>query len=204
VQQWIPGNADQIVVLGGYVRHGGELVDYFTARKLVQSPDDFGTGCVVESEEIPEIIEPSRRLFKALEYQGMAEVEYKYDGASGEYRLIEINTRHWDWHRLGGASNVNLSWVAYRDLIGQLQTCRSPRITRAKWIAEDALTLYLLRAVYRRRVRLGDLLRKLSGRRVYAVSDWSDPCPGLHYCFREFLPDLVKSGFKRIFGDHIP
>jgi len=200
-QQWIPGGADQIVVLGGYVRHGGVLVDYFTARKLIQSPEDFGTGCVVQSEEIPEIIELSRRLFKTLEYEGMAEVEYKYDNASGEYCLIEINTRHWDWHRLGAASDVNLSWVAYCDLIGEVQACRSPRITHAKWIAEDALTLYLLRGLYRRRVRLGDFLRKLSGRRVYAVAAWSDPRPGLHYCFREFLPDLVKAASNRFFGD---
>jgi D-aspartate ligase len=197
VQQWIPGASDQIVVLGGYVRSGGELVDYFTARKLVQSPDDCGTGCLVESEPIPEVIALSKRLCRALSYEGMAEIEYKYDGESREFRLIEINTRHWDWHRLGSASGINLSWTAYCDLTGRPLDSQPRPVARAKWIAEDALLIYMLRAVYRRRLRVGDVWKKLSGRRVYGISDWNDPWPGFRYGLREFLPDLAKS-FLRI------
>jgi predicted ATP-grasp superfamily ATP-dependent carboligase len=199
VQQWIPGGSDQIVVLGGYVRQNSELDAYFTARKLVQSPDDFGTGCLVESADIPEVVELSRRLFKALNYRGMAEVEYKHHPASGEYYLIEINTRHWDWHRLGSVSGINLSWTAYSDLIGQEAETRPMRTARGKWIAEDALLVYLLRAIYHRRIRPGDLVRKLAGPRVYAVSAWNDPRPGLRYGFLEFLPSLAKAGLQNIF-----
>lgn len=197
VQQWIPGSSEQIVVLGGYVREGGELVDYFTARKLVQSPDDCGTGCLVESEPIPEIIELSQRLCRALEYQGMAEIEYKYDSESREFRLIEINTRHWDWHRLGSASGINLSWTAYCDWTGRPLDSQPKQVAHAKWIAEDALLIYMLRGLYRRRLRVRDVWKKLSGRRVYGIFDWNDPWPGLRYCLREFLPDLAKS-FLRI------
>jgi D-aspartate ligase len=157
VQQRIPGSSDQIVVLGGYVRSGGELADYFTARKLVQSPDDFGTGCVVESEQIAEIIALSKRLCRALDYEGMAEIEYKYDSESREFRLIEINTRHWDWHRLGSASDINLSWTAYCDLTGRSLDSQPRPVTRAKWIAEDALLIYMLRGLYRRRLRVRDV-----------------------------------------------
>jgi len=196
-QEWIPGSSDQIVVLGGYVRSGGELVDYFTARKLVQSPDDFGTGCVVQSEQITEIIALSKRLCRALDYEGMAEIEYKYDCEAQEFRLIEINTRHWDWHRLGSASDINLSWTAYRDLTGRSVDSQPRPVARAKWIAEDALLTYMLRGLYRRRLRVRDLWKKLSGRRVYGISDWNDPWPGLRYCCGEFLPDLAKS-FLRI------
>jgi D-aspartate ligase len=200
MQEWISGNAEQIVVLGGYVRAGGELAQYFTARKLVQSPDDFGTGCLVESVEIPEIVELSRRLFRGLGYEGMAEVEFKHDSVSGEYRLIEINTRHWDWHRLGSASGINLSWTAYCDLVGRDTGSEPRRTLSAKWIAEDALFVYLLRALYRRRVRISDVVHKLSGPRVYAVSSWSDPQPGLRYWVQEFLPGLAKSCWQGFFG----
>lgn len=197
VQQWISGSSDEIVILGGHVRKGGELLDYFTARKLVQSPDDCGTGCLVASEPIPEIIELSKRLCRALEYQGMAEIEYKYDRESREFRLIEINTRHWDWHRLGSASGINLSWTAYCDWTGHSLDSQAKPVARAKWIAEDALLIYMLRGLYRRRLRVGDVWKKLSGRRVYGISDWNDPWPGFRYGLREFLPNIAKS-FLRI------
>ena len=119
VQEWIPGGTENIVVIGGYVGADSEPLAYFTARKIVQSPDEFfGTGCIVRSEDIPELLEPTQRLWKALDYRGMAEVEYKFDPRSKEFKLIEINTRHWDQHELGRASGVNLSWTAYADLSG--------------------------------------------------------------------------------------
>src|SRR5206468_7815766 len=138
VQEWIPGTADQLMIVGGYVTGNSEPLAYFTARKIIQSPDDFGTGCLVESCDIPELVEPTLRLWRALDHQGMAEVEYKYDLRTGEYKLIEINPRHWDWHQLGRASGVNLSWTAYCHLTGRPMTPTRTPIVRAKWIAEDA------------------------------------------------------------------
>jgi D-aspartate ligase len=200
VQQWIQGSAEQIVICGGYVSHGGEPLAYFTARKQVQSPDDFGTGCLVESMDIPEIVPLTRRLWKSLRYEGMAEVEYKQDKNSGKYYLIEINTRHWDWHGLGGASGINLTWTAYCDLTGRLRDQVQMPILRAKWIAEDALLMYLLKALCRRQIGLGDLRRKLSGHRIYSVFAWNDPLPALRYWLFVILPDLAKSMFKKIGG----
>ncbi|MGE5207038.1 MAG: hypothetical protein ACM3PW_15605, partial [Chlamydiota bacterium] len=65
LQEWIPGSAEQIVVCGGYIGENSEPLAWFTARKIVQSPEDFGTGCVVASEPIPELFELSRRLCRA-------------------------------------------------------------------------------------------------------------------------------------------
>src|SRR5271166_1799032 len=183
IQRWIPGSAEQIVVCGGYVSRGGEPLAYFTARKLVQSPDDFGTGCLVESREIPEIVQLTRHLWQSLRYEGMAEVEYKQDKDSGKYYLIEINTRHWDWHGLGRASGINLTWTAYCDLTGRAQGSTQQPIVRAKWMAEGALLIYLLKALYHRRIGLADVWRKLSGRRIYSVFAWNDPIPWLRYWF---------------------
>jgi D-aspartate ligase len=198
VQQWVPGAADQIVVLGGYVQNGGDLTQYFTARKLIQSPDDFGTGCVIESQPIPKIVTLSERLCRALRYEGMAEIEYKYDQKSQQFLLIEINTRHWDWHRLASASDINLSWTAYRDLTGHPLERGWKRTARAKWVAEDALFIYALRALSRRQIRLRDLWRTLAGPRIYGVLDWRDPRPALRYCFLRFLPDLAKALFLNL------
>lgn len=198
VQEWIPGGVDQIVVLGGYVGDNCELLSYFTARKILQSPDDCGTGCIVRSEPINEIVGPTKRLFRALRYQGMAEVEYKCDARTGEYKLIEINTRHWDQHQLGDASGVNLSWVSYCYLTGRSIPASTGSVAVATWIAEDALLLRLLRSIFHPDLRVPHLRAKLSGPRMYSILAGRDPLPFVRYFCATVLPDLPLKAARRL------
>jgi D-aspartate ligase len=198
VQEWIPGPADQIVVVGGYVGEGFELLAHFTARKILQSPDDCGTGCIVRSEPIPDILEPTRRLFHALRYQGLAEVEYKFDSRTGEYKLIEINTRHWDQHQLGDASGVNLSWVAYCHLTGRSVPEAEGPVVLATWIAEDALLMRLIRSVFHPELRTAHLRTKLSGPRMYGVFVANDPLPACRYFIGAIIPDLTRKALLSV------
>jgi predicted ATP-grasp superfamily ATP-dependent carboligase len=198
VQEWIPGNTENIAVLGAYVGEDSRPLACFTARKIVQSPDDFGTGCVVRSEEIPELLEPSMRLWRILGYRGMAEIEYKRDSRTGKFLLIEMNTRHWDQHRLGGASGINLSLTAYRHLSGQ-QVEPMHTVTKcATWIAEDSLLFYSLRAIYRGELRLGRLRQQLSSPRIYGIFSWGDPWPFVRYMFSVVLPAIAKQAFRKL------
>jgi D-aspartate ligase len=199
VQEWIPGGTESIVVIGGYVGADSEPLAYFTARKIVQSPDEyFGTGCVVKSEDIPELLEPTRRLWQALNYRGMAEVEYKFDSRSQEFKLIEINTRHWDQHELGRASGVNLSWTAYADLVGiETQSTRVPNVETA-WIGEDALIHHVLEGLYRGKIKLGKLRKQVRGPRIYGTFSWRDPWPFMHHCATVTLPTLGKQFLRTL------
>ena len=197
VQEWIPGSTNQIVILGGYVNEASAPLGYFTARKLIQSPDDFGTGCLVENAEIPALLEPTERLWRALRYQGMAEVEYKLDARTGEFRLIEINTRHWDWHELGVASGVNVTWIAYCHLTGKPVVPVYPKSVPTKWIAETDLFYYLVRSAYHRELPLRKLWRDLSGRRMYSILAWKDPLLFLRHWFGDYLPALWKQVVKK-------
>jgi D-aspartate ligase len=198
VQEWIPGSAERIVVLGGYANENSDLLAHFTARKQLQSPDDCGTGCVVQSGPIPQIVEPTRRLLRALQYQGMAEVEYKHDFATGEYKLIEINTRHWDQHALGLASGINLTWVAYCDLTGRHVSPSNLPVLYADWIAEDALLVRLIRSIFNPSLRTPGLWRKLSSRQVYGIFSARDPVPFFRYLLGTLLPNLLKTPVAKL------
>jgi D-aspartate ligase len=201
VQEWIAGSNEKIVILGGYIGDDGKPVAYFTARKLVQSPEDFGTGCIVEVVDLPQIWEPTVRLCRALNYRGIAEVEYKKEEGTGEYKLIEINTRHWDWHRLGMANNVNVSWAAYCDLTGQKYVSERPsKLGASKWIADDATLSYFLAGVYNRQIQMKSFFKKLSGRRQYGIFDWSDPAPFLY----NFLTTTIGATSKQIARKLLP
>jgi len=192
VQEWISGGTDNIVIAGAYVGKNSQPLAYFTARKIVQSPDDFGTGCIVRSEDIPDVLEPTMQLWKALGYRGMAEVEYKRDPRTGKLLLIEMNTRHWDQHALSRASGLNLSWTAYCDSIGMEVLPVQIRTVRATWIAEDAMLTYILQGIYHRNFKPGMLSSQLSGPRTYGIFSWRDPWPFVRYFFTGMLPTIIK------------
>src|SRR5262249_32326279 len=173
VQEWIPGSTKDIAIMGAYFGQNSEALGYFCARKLVQEPDDFGTGCVVQHVALQEIVQPSLRLCKSLGYRGMAEIEYKRDEKTGEHKLIEINTRHWDWHQLSHMSGVNLTRVAYSDLTGHKLDASTPARTGGKWVAEDTLLLHSAAGIYNRRLTLRTVFRQVSGPKIFGIFKWA-------------------------------
>jgi carbamoylphosphate synthase large subunit len=59
------------------------------------------------------------RLLRALRFHGISQVEFKRDPRDGRYKLMEVNPRLWQWHGLATATGVDLTRIAYLDLIGQ-------------------------------------------------------------------------------------
>jgi predicted ATP-grasp superfamily ATP-dependent carboligase len=210
VQEWIPGGVENLVVFGSYCRSGGEVECYFTGRKRLQYPALYGTGVVVESHPTPEIISISKRLLGELEFQGVSEIEYKYDSRDGSYRLIEVNPRHWDQHRLGTACGVNLSEAAYFDSVGEPANPRVQKGPPKKWIAEYDFALYFLRCLTGRAGGVSEIFQLFSGPKVYAVCDGNDLKPGfrLGVSLVQGLFTMAKEWFvglgKKVVGNRAP
>src|SRR5205823_4324969 len=102
LQEMVPGGDQQLWIAACYMDRNGRLTAGFTAQKLVQVPEAFGTGCIVQTQERPGLLEAAAGLLEKIGFTGVAEVEFKQD-AAGVYQLIEINSRPWDQHRLGHA-----------------------------------------------------------------------------------------------------
>ena len=215
LQEYIPGDDSDIVVCCCYIDEDGESIGHFTARKLRQNPPLIGTGSVVEATEVAPVIAPSVELLRAFAYSGLAEVEYKYDKATDTYFLIEINPRHWDQHELGNLVGVNLTWLAYANMVGLRPSRVGPSYgagRRYKWIAESELVQGIARNLWlelaslsgsERRFgrRLGVLARTygearnlIKGKRIFAMSRLRDPLPGILTCFQ------ILGNFLRILG----
>jgi len=201
VQELVPGGDDQIYVLGSYLSAASEPLAYFTGRKLVQMPPQFGTGCLVESVRLEELELSTFRFLKVLGYYGISEVEYKKDPNDGTFKLIEINPRHWDWHRLGTKCGANLSYIAYRDLTGEsIERSYVGSVAGVKWIAEQEFFLFVVQGfkdglTWRR-------IRELAkGGGEYGSFSWGDPLPFLIYLlqFLTFLFAVLKRRLLRAF-----
>jgi predicted ATP-grasp superfamily ATP-dependent carboligase len=218
MQEYVHGSDTDICVCCCFVDEKHELRTFFTARKLRQNPPLFGTGCAVETVDIPEIVPITQRLLSACRYTGLAEVEFKRDAATNTWYLIEVNPRHWDQHEIGAHIGVNLSRVAYQEITGcnlppQPQTRRPAQL---RWIAETEALMLILRHTYMqfqqnrngsetfiqrlRRAALAtvsEIAFLLKGRKVFAIFSRRDPLPGIFLCFRTIRE------LSEIFARHI-
>jgi predicted ATP-grasp superfamily ATP-dependent carboligase len=132
---------------------------------------------VVVSRELPELLAPGRRMLRALDFHGFANIEFKRDPRDGQYKIIEVNARHNLSALLAVRCGVNFPLLQYRHLVhGELPDqpqCRQG----VYWIdvtrdAKDAMS-YLRRAGY----SVGRFLRPYLAPHVTAVWDVRDPGP---------------------------
>jgi predicted ATP-grasp superfamily ATP-dependent carboligase len=200
LQEYVAGDDCDIVVCCCYINRRSELLGYFTGRKLKQSPPYVGTGSIVEATEVSAILAPAVELLKSFGYAGLAEVEFKYDKSADRYALIEVNPRHWDQHELGTLVGVNMSWIAYSDLVGRSIAPVKPVYApgrQYKWIAEreliDAVVRSLRSEVKTTRASRGwlrgsyaalkkvlpDVVRLLRGSKMFGILRIGDPLPAM-------------------------
>jgi D-aspartate ligase len=119
IQEVVPGKADRLYTLGSYLNRAGEPLAMFTGRKLRQNPRDFGSCRIGESCPAPEVAELGLRLLRALGFWGISQVEFKLDPRDGQFKLMEVNARSYQWQHLSTACGANLAHTAYCDALGQ-------------------------------------------------------------------------------------
>jgi len=197
VQEYIEGKDTNLVIFGSYINPHTGMISYFTARKLLQYPANSGTGIIVESCVVHDIIKQSIALLRQLNYSGISEIEYKYDERKGVYALIEINPRHWDQHTLGSSVGVNLSQTMYSDMSGLKFPFNTQYNQTIRWIADDGYFSSLLNSFRKRDYPLSVLIRILVGRKIFAVFHRKDLRPAIHL-YKQMLAE-----YRKIFCNHV-
>jgi D-aspartate ligase len=119
VQEWIPGGDEQLYFLGAYLSSAYAPLGMFTGRKLRQLPPGIGTTRVGESVAAPEVEDLGLRFLEGIGCYGLSDVEFKLDPRDGLFKLMEVNPRLGQWHGLATAAGVDLTAIAYRDLVGE-------------------------------------------------------------------------------------
>jgi len=177
LQEVIPGGDDELYTVGSYLDERSRPLGVFTGRKLRQHPRTFGTARFAESLWIDDLATAGLRLLAEMHYHGVSQVEFKRDPRDGGYKLMEINARHWLWHSLAAACGVNLSYVAYRDAIGDPFV--APRqIDGRRWILTLKDVMDSTHEVARGELSPVRWAASLGGTRVDGVMSLRDPLPG--------------------------
>jgi predicted ATP-grasp superfamily ATP-dependent carboligase len=176
VQERIPGNGESQFSFCG-ICSGGKVTDSLVAKRRRQFPIDFGNASTfVETTEQCVVESGGRSFLESIGFDGMGEVEFKYDTRDGKYKILDVNSRPWGWHTLGKAAGVDFSYLLWRQRVG-LPAPAASECRAAAWIREITDAAAILKA-YNRPAEIKVLLKAIRSRRLtFATFGFLDPIP---------------------------
>ena len=181
----------------------GEVVASFQHRRLSENPPSGGVAVVAVSEVVDAtLLAHATRLLRALEWDGLAMVEFRHDVETGETALMEVNGRLWGSLPLNTAAGVDFPLYAWQLSQGMVPAPPSsyPVGLRVRWTAgsleraghafaelpEDRISF---------RNALGQLIKDFAPGTRSAMWSWRDPRPAVQevlHVLSRWLKDAVK------------
>ncbi len=178
VQELIPGDGEAQFSFAALCS-GGQVIASLAARRARQWPVDFGVASsYVETIAGRAVEDAGTRLLRAMNYTGIAEIEFKFDRRIGKYKLLDVNPRVWGWHSIGPRAGVDFPYLLWRMVHGlPVEEVRGR--TGVRWIrfGTDVLASYQL--LRRGRLSVGAYLQSLLGNPEPALLAADDPMPPL-------------------------
>jgi len=196
VQEIIEGGDGSLHAYLGCFDSSGNEVAHVVKRKLRQHPPDFGDGSIDETCECEEVRILGMKLLAAMDYRGLAGIEFKKSSRDGTFSLIEINPRSVSTNQLTIASGVDFPWLAYQLARGEPVNASAPYRRNLRHVNEERE----LRAFYirwkRKEQSLLAWLRSIVTADSYSLWDRGDPRPFVSAMSGVFFGDLKR----RLFG----
>lgn len=188
IQEIIPGDGLRQYSYCAFFKNG-KAHSTLMARRMRQHPREFGRAATyVETVDVPELEELSRRLLSYIDFYGLVEIEFKQDPRDGQYKLLDVNARAWGFHGLGQAAGVNFPLILFADQLGMTMEPRRAEaglgwlrlLTDVPVAATDLLQGHL---------KLSDYLSSLQNTCAESVFCAKDPLPW--FAEAVLLPYLV-------------
>jgi len=192
--------------------HNGEVIALFQHRRLKELPATGGVSVLAVAEELDRgLVEQSVRLLRALEWEGVAMVEFLLDRATGTANLMEVNGRYWGSLALAVHAGVDFPFWQWQVIHGQTPDVSRPyrRGLRARWLTGDLLRLHEIlfeSGGGRGFQRWSDLIRFVTDFRPFGKDmlwQWSDPRPALSELTRE-MRHMVARPVKNLLSRLLP
>lgn len=96
-----------------------ECVAFFSHERLKQYPNSGGPSTWCRSIYQEDLIIKSITLLKALQWVGVAMVEWKEDTCDGGYKFMEVNPRFWGSLELSSRCGINFPQLYVRQALGE-------------------------------------------------------------------------------------
>ena len=184
VQEIISGEDEHLVTFLGYCSAELKPLAHCIRSKLRQFPVDFGYCTSTVSIHNDVVERQAKLLLNQADYTGIVGIEFKRDPKTGDYKLIEINTRPVNTTGIAAACGVDLPVIAYRDAIGEIQEPVTNWEDGVIWIrlVQDIGAALTLRR--QGRLQAAQWFRSIRGKRVHALLAMDDLPPFLQFYWR--------------------
>ena len=137
MQEYIPGEGYGFFALYNY----GKLRAFFMHRRIREYPITGGPSTAAESTYDPNLKKLGMKLLDALNWHGVAMVEFKKDLRDGKFTLMEVNPKFWGSLDLAISSGVDFPYLAAKMAMeGDIQPVHSYQVgNRFQWCLPDEL-----------------------------------------------------------------
>lgn len=175
VQEYIPGGGGTQFSYAALWAAGEPVVE-MTVRRVRQQPFDFGVSCFIEVVDEPRIAPVAQKLLRAIGYEGLVEIDFKFDARDGQFKPLDVNARIWAWIGLGEAAGVDFVGMFYR-LAGGEKPAPAKAADGYRWMhfARDILAAIPL--MFRGKLPVPDYLASYKKPLAWATFAWDDPMP---------------------------
>jgi predicted ATP-grasp superfamily ATP-dependent carboligase len=163
----------------GYFDESSRCVFGLTGKKIRRFPVNTGVtslGICIRNETVERT---TVEFMKAIGYQGILDIGYRYDQRDGKYKVLDVNPRIGCTFRLFTATNgMDVARALYLHLTGHPVTT-APAAEGRKWMVEDFDLFSALRSLRDGNLTLGDWTRSFRGVQETACFAVDDPLPFL-------------------------
>lgn len=179
LMEYIPGPDTRLCSYFTYLDEKGNPLFHFTKRVIRRYPAGMGPACYHITDWIPDLVEPSLKLFRHVGLRGLANVEYKQDERDGSYKLIECNARFVASNALVASAGFDLAAFVYNRLTGRPQPPMEKfRSGMRMWDPGRDFTAFReLRAAGQ--ITFAQWIQSISHRQTFPWFSWTDPMPAV-------------------------
>jgi predicted ATP-grasp superfamily ATP-dependent carboligase len=197
LMEWIPGPDSKLCSYFTYLAEDGSPLFHFTKRIIRRYPAGMGAACYHITDWIPELIEPSLKLFRHVGLRGLANIEYKHDERDGRYKIIECNARFVASNALVASSGFDLAALVYNRITGRPQApLEKFQVGRRMW--DPGRDWQAFRDLCARgEITLPQWLASVAHRQTFQWFSWSDPMPAVARAVKPLRRKLVAWAPRR-------
>jgi D-aspartate ligase len=198
VQEWVPGGDERVHFVAYYFDREGRVRAPFVGQKIRQVPRTLGNSSAARGVDVPGLAEEGLKLFRGLDYRGIASVEFKL-GPDGMPYFIEATVGRSDyWLKTLCVNGVDLPALVYQDLTGVALGAAERQRNRYAWVDGDRDVWVYLESWGDPSVSRARLIAQLFEPKRFALYDARDPRPYLAWC-RQFAGQLAGAVGRRLF-----
>ena len=176
LQEFIPG---EDWMFDGYFDRKSRCIFGVTGKKIRRFPVNTGVtslGVCLRNETVEKT---TTEFMKAIGYQGILDIGYRYDRRNGQYKVLDVNPRIGCTFRLFVATNgMDVARALYLDMTGR-PVASAHAAEGRKWIVEDYDLLSAFHSRHHRTLTLKDWVKSLRGVQEAACFALDDPLPFL-------------------------